>query len=210
MAGEKHVAPAKDVKAFHCPYCGVFAYQIWRAGYWVAPGATPIPDLSTSACSHCGKIAIWVAEIMVSPVAGTAPPPNTDLPADISEDYEEARSIVARSPRGAAALLRLSIQKLCKHLGEKGKNPNDDIASLVKKGLPAGVQKALDTVRVTGNESVHPGTIDLRDNSELAGALFGLVNFIAEKMISEPKEIDAIYNSLPSEKLNAIAKRDAP
>lgn len=39
--------------------------------------------------------------------------------------------------------------------------------------------------------------------------LFRLVNFIANKMISEPKEIDNIYVSLPKDKLEAIAKRDA-
>jgi len=113
-----------------------------------------------------------------------------------------------KSPRGAAALLRLCIQKLCMELGEKGKDLNTDIKNLVAKGLPEGVQKSLDIVRVIGNESVHPGQIDLRDDMETAKVLFKLVNLIAEKMITEPKEVEEIYNILPEEKRQQIKKRD--
>ncbi len=117
---------------------------------------------------------------MVHSISGSAPLPNPDLPADVQEDYDEARAIMGESPRGAAALLRLAIQKLCVHLGEKGTNLNEDIANLVKNenGLPRKVQQALDIVRVIGNNAVHPGQIDLTDDVQTAGKLFGLVNVI--------------------------------
>jgi hypothetical protein len=157
---------------------------------------------------HCSDMTVWRSSTMVYPDSSLAPLPNPDLPADIIADFEEARSIVQRSPRGAAALFRLCIQKLCVHLGEPGKNINADIASLVKKGLNPKVQKSLDIVRVIGNESVHPGTIDLRDQPQTAVQLATLINMIADAMITQPKLVDELYNGLPEAKKEEIKKRD--
>ncbi|MDX2180300.1 MAG: DUF4145 domain-containing protein [Bryobacteraceae bacterium] len=145
---------------------------------------------------------------LVFPSGRVGPAPNPDLPEDIRLDFEEARIILNQSPRGAAALLRLCIQKLCAHLGEPGRDLNLDIRSLVRKGLPIQVQRALDVVRVVGNEAVHPGTMDLRDNTAIALKLLDLVNYIAEKMISEPKKHEALFNELPETKRQPIEKRD--
>ena len=137
-----------------------------------------------------------------------APLPHEDMPEDVKTDYVEARNISALSPRGAAALLRLAIQKLCKHLGESGKNINADIGALVEKGLPVQIQQALDVVRVTGNNAVHPGELRIEDKPEVASALFGLLNLIVDNRISEPKRIEALYGALPKDALAGIEKRD--
>jgi hypothetical protein len=134
--------------------------------------------------------------------------PNAALPNNIRALVDEARSILDMSPKGAAALLRLSIQMLCKHLGESGNNLNNDIANLVKKGLNPMVSKSLDIVRVIGNESVHPGTIELSDNKDIAIRLFDLVNIIAEQMITHPKHVNEIYKKLPESKRAAIEERN--
>jgi hypothetical protein len=107
-------------------------------------------NLHLSHCYNCGDFAVWIQDRLVFPLAGDAPPANEDLSPAIRSDYEEASKILNASPRGSAALLRLAIQKLCIQLGEPGKNINDDIGSLVKKGLNPTVQKALDVVRVVG------------------------------------------------------------
>ncbi|NOD30024.1 DUF4145 domain-containing protein [Ruegeria atlantica] len=130
------------------------------------------------------------------------------MPKNVREDYYEAALILDASPRGAAALLRLGLQKLCVHLGEPGKHIDTDIASLVSKGLDVRVQQALDAVRVIGNEAVHPGSIDLRANRETAEMLFQLMNLIVEKMISEPKHVQSVYDKLPQTKREAIERRD--
>jgi hypothetical protein len=94
-------------------------------------------------------------------------------------------------------------------LGEKGDNVNEDIASLVRNGLPTQIQQALDIVRVIGNEEVHPGVLALRDDLDTARTLFELVNLIADNRISEPKRIEVMYERLPESKREQIAKRDS-
>lgn len=135
-------------------------------------------------------------------------PPNEDLSEDIKKDYLEAAVIFNDSARSSAALLRLALQKLCKQLGEKGDNINEDIKNLVKKGLNSQIQRSLDILRITGNNAVHPGKINIEENPDLVLKLFELINFIAEKMITEPKEVDNFYEALPESSKEAIAKRD--
>jgi len=206
----KYIAPKSGLKSFTCPHCGVLARQYHYygdpdlAGPYTNMGNRP---LRTSICEHCGEMCIWHFSRMVYPNRGNAPVPNPDMPEDVKKDYEEAASIYTQSPRGAAALLRLAIQKLCVELGGKGKNINEDIKTLVKNGLPGKVQQSLDIVRVTGNHAVHPGQIDT-DDPEVAGKLFVLLNVITEYMISMPKKIDDMYSELPENDKDHIEKRD--
>ena len=165
-------------------------------------------NLYISRCYNCDKISVWVHDNLVFPNEKQGMSPNQDLPNDIIQVFEEARSIVGLSPRGAAALLRLCIQKLCAYLGERGKKIDEDIADLVKRGLDPLVQKSLDIVRVIGNEAVHPGVIDLNDDRDTANRLFGIVNSIADQMISHPKRVQELYEKLPEAKRRAIEKRN--
>lgn len=216
----KHIAPTQGEPSFHCPHCGVLSEQTWSATIQCHyQGLLPngqkgktsyhLQKSMTAKCGHCKEISLWISEKMVYPLTGNVEMANPDLPDDIKNDYNEAKDIVNISPRGAAALLRLAIQKLCMHLGEKGKNINDDIASLVKKGLPQTMQQALDSVRVVGNNAVHPGKIDLNDKIEIAYALFGFVNVIAEVLISQPKKIQEFYEkNIPEGAKKGIENRD--
>jgi len=205
---DTYVAPEFNKRAFNCPSCGAYAGQFWKHFYpdEFDPG---VPDMSFSICAYCDNASVWYKEHIVYPQGRIGPLPNPDLPNHIKEDYEEARSIVSLSPRGAVALLRLVVQKLCKHLGESGKDINADIASLVQKGLDPRIQKAFDVVRVIGNNAVHPGQIDLKDNPAIAEQLLELINVIAERMITHPKHLDGLFDSLPDNQKEAITKRDA-
>lgn len=167
-----------------------------------------LQNVFISSCYNCDHPSVWIYDRLIYPIQGDAPEASSDLPEDILRDYKEASTILNASPRGAAALIRLAIQKLCIELGQPGKNINNDIGALVSNGLDSKIQKALDAVRGIGNNAVHPGQIDLKDNRQTAETLFRLLNIIAEKMISEPKHVDEIYNSLPESALAAIKLRD--
>jgi len=208
---QQYFPPEFKKVQFTCPHCAVLAKQDWSHIVEDYYRKTPFFNIHVSQCtnSNCLKYCLWMDGAMVVPDMEGVPYPNDDLIDDIKEDYIEARSILSRSPRGAAALLRLALQKLCKQLGEGGKDINSDIANLVKKGLRPSIQKALDIVRVTGNESIHPGVLDMKDNREVALKLFELINLIADVMISEPKRVDELYETVvPDEKKKAIAGRD--
>ena len=135
-----------------------------------------------------------------------SPPANSDLPDSVKEIYEEAASIANQSPRAACALLRLAIEMLLKDLGEAG-TINDGIKNLVKKGLDERIQQALDIVRVTGNNAVHPGEIDFNDSTDVQ-MLFGLINLIADALITQPKQVAEMYNRLPETAREGIKKRN--
>lgn len=203
-----YTQPTFNSKAFNCPYCNAFADQNWSAIYEHLNGMSQVEELYYCKCAHCYKYTLWFKQKMILPPVGQVAMANPDLPADVKNDYEEARTILNQSPRGATALLRLAIQKLCIYLGEKGKNVNEDIGNLVKKGLPIKVQQSLDIVRVIGNNAVHPGQIDLTDDIDTASKLFILINIICEVMITQPKEVDSLFNSLPANQLADIKKRD--
>jgi len=204
--GEKYIAPSQELDAFHCPYCDSYAHQIWDDVY--SDFNKHFEGIKCSTCQRCNKRAVWVEGKMVYPGVSMAPLPSEDMPEDIQKDFSEARSVVNSSSRAAAALLRLSLQKLMVDLGEKGKNLNDDVASLVKKGLPEKIQKALDSVRVIGNNAVHPGQIDLRDNETIAIALFELINIVIENTITQRKKVEGIFNKIPESAKEQIKKRN--
>lgn len=213
-----YVAPQFQGKAFTCPHCGVYSQVLWENAFQrlTAPGhpnAHREMDIHLSHCHHCRGRMVWFVDggphVLYPANITTAPLPHLEMPEDVKRDYLEARDIANASPRGAAALLRLAVQKLCKHLGEPGKKIDDDIKSLVKKGLPERIQQALDIVRVTGNNAVHPGELNVEDNNEIVQSIFSLINLVVDNQIAEPKRIDELYSTLPDGARKAIERRDS-
>ena len=194
---------------FTCPHCGAIARQGWDGVNWSLQntGVSHHGVIRVATCDHCEMCSLWYNDSMLFPFVGTAQQANSDMPKPVVEIYSEASTIVSKSPRAAAALLRLAVQQLCKELDESGKDLNQDIGNLVKKGLPDRVQKALDIVRVTGNNAVHPGQIDV-DDENVVTKLFELINIIVDYTISMPNQVGKIYDDLPSGALEQIEKRD--
>lgn len=208
MSAVPFQAPRFQKTSFNCPHCLAYANQTWQDMYTF--GRTSVPGLAAALCAHCAQWSVWRGGKMIFPVAILVDPPNVDLDQTIKDDYNEAAEIMNRSPRGAAALLRLALQKMCNgQLAASGGDLNAQIKNLVSRGLAVEVQQSLDSLRVIGNEALHPGSIDLKDDLDTAKALFGLVNFIADQMISQPKKIEALFGGkVPVSQKEQIAKRD--
>lgn len=169
-----------------------------------------VPErFSVATCFSCNEFTLWVDKKIVYPRNTMLPPPNDDLDEDIKSLYLEAASILIDSPKGSTALLRLALQKLLKQLGKSGKNINSDIKDLVAEGLSPKIQQALDLLRVIGNNAVHPGQINLDDNAEIAQKLFSILNFIADELVTKPKELESLYADLiPLDTQDHIKQRD--
>lgn len=191
--------------AFVCPHCDVHARMDWSA----MGGVTNDKNALAARCHNCKDWSIWVEPDMVYPDTSLAPRPDKGMSETAKGIYDEAASISVKSPRGAAALLRLAIEHVCIELEAKGKTLNDRIGWLVKeRSLSPVIQRSLDSVRVIGNNAVHPGTIDLDDQPETVAALFALTNMIVRTMITEPNAAEALFDSLPDGAKDGVERRD--
>lgn len=212
---DKYTAPAVDKSAFNCPRCGAFAKQDKRDVHHSYPGGEVhdgkrlLEGYALTECNHCGEFAVWRRNELIDPSLAVAPAAHEDMPDEIRRDFNEARQVAAQSPRSACALLRLATEKLCIHLKAKGSKLDDRIGNLVKEGiLPRQIQRAFDTVRITGNSAVHPGELHGDDDQETATSLFRLVNRMVDGTITATKEIDELFERLPEGARKAIDRRD--
>ena len=152
---------------------------------------------------------------MVYPTAVTAPAAPADLPEDCHADYDEARRILDISPRAAAALLRLVVERLCRGVCEaaepgygEGKMLHELVAQMVARGMPATVQRAFDRLRVIGNDDVHPGRLDIGDDIDTARRLFGLVEVVVVQTITQPRKIADLNGTSSMASVSVMASRD--
>lgn len=194
-------------KAFNCPHCGNNTKHKW---YYLAKGGITakgfnyyvgfVPDLNFGLCSQCNNFTLWLNEKLIFPALSLAPKPTEDMPISVKKTFLEASKIVENSPRAASALLRLSIQKLIKHLGEKSRNLETSVSNLIEKGLSNKFYDALLAVRILGKKAVKPGIINSKDDINTAIALFILVNMLVESTISQQRKVNQLYTSLPKPK----------
>ena len=75
--------------------------------------------------------------------------------------------------------------------------------------MPPKVVQVADTVRITGNNAVHPGTMREEDFDYVASKMFELLNFIVKKGISEPRELDELYELTPEGPRKDAEAKDA-
>ena len=223
---KKYIARDKNLDSFTCPHCQTLSlmnFRILRFEQDVMTDDDGVAfiinkhgydeeiyssELKIARCHSCGKKIIWIDNEYIYPNI-VAEEVNPDLPESVKQLYNEAGLIYNQSPRAACALLRLAIDRLCNELGETDRDINKNIGVLVEKGLPKKVQQALDVVRVVGNKAVHPGEIAFDvDDIKTAKSLMRLINMIGQSMITDPKDIEDMYNLLPESAKESIERRD--
>ncbi len=137
---------------------------------------------------------------MIYPRKANVPEPIEGMPEEVKEDYIEASKIVNDSPRSACALLQVALEKLMNELGYKNGKLYEKINKFVGEDRGSDLEHSLTIVRVIGNDSVHSGVLDIKDNKPIAVALFNILNYIVEDTITKRRKIDEIYNIIPDSK----------
>src|SRR6202035_1526522 len=159
-------------------------------------------NLHVSRCDNCKGFTVWVRDRLVFPIKVEEAPPdivevdfeevandvqgtvenvqesdehvqtNAEDGEEASEDFEEAAAILNKFPRGAAALTRVCIQNMMPLLEQTGKNLDENISSLVRKGLEVEIQQAMDVLQVIRRNPGQESHVDLRDETAIATRMF--------------------------------------
>ncbi|TCB60256.1 DUF4145 domain-containing protein [Acinetobacter terrae] len=220
-----------DQKSFKCPHCGAFAHMEWDNLCLMRRDDQDNEfnvqtRIHQATCVSCNKENIWYNHRTVSGWIGLNGIPRPiddselsrlfpvqeitnqdipnylpDMPKDVKTLYKEAALIFELSPRSAAALIRLALEKLCEHLGVKKKNIKESIEELAKQQIiPLRVAQAADNIRLIGNANVHAGIICDEVLDDINPAIFSYINLIVDYAIKKPKEIEEINLLFPEQK----------
>jgi hypothetical protein len=175
-------------------------------------------NLHVSRCYNCKGFTVWVRDRLVFPVRGDEPPDfvevdfeevaedvqetaedvqhddehvqnNAEDVEEVSEDFEEAAAVLNKSPRAAAALIRICIQNMMPLLKETGQNLDERVASLVRKGLEVEIQQAMEVLQVIRKNPGQENHVDLRDEPAIATRMFeSLKEILERRMLKTPNQ----------------------
>jgi hypothetical protein len=107
---------------------------------------------------------------------------------EASEDFEEAAAVLNKSPRAVTALIRICIQNMMPLLKETGKSLDENISSLVRKGLEVEIQQAMDVLQVFRRNPGQESDVDLRDETAIATRMLESLKEILERRMLNNRE----------------------
>ena len=142
------------------------------------PLKVKMANLHISNCHNCNGFSLWVSGLLVYPTKLDKTPELVD------EDVEEAAVVLNKSPRGATALMRLCIQKLVPLLEDNGKELNQRVSSLVRKGLEMEMQQAMDVLQVLRSDPVQLSPLDSQADKETALRFLDSLKEVLERRMS--------------------------
>lgn len=112
----------------------------------------------------------------LTPAAPDAMPPN------LVPLYDEAVAVADLSPASACALLRLVLRALLQNQGLRGRHLVRDVGTVVERGAPVGLLRALDVIAMSDDEAKRPGELSLANGHSDAQNLVMFVNLFVEQV----------------------------
>lgn len=209
-----------------CPFCGAVVpiihdtHQTNRIQFIQSNRSYDLEwnwQLEMLRCPECEKvstIAVGVGKqvkgkhVMIFPESSAIQFPEY-VPEAIRTDYEEACSILCKSPKAAATLARRCLQGMIHDFWSiHGKNLNAEITQL-KDHVPAAQWTAIDAVRSVGNIGAHMEQdvnliIDI--SVEEAAKLLKLIEHLISKWYVDRHESEELYQDVAS--IGAVKQED--
>ena len=175
-----------------CPGCKQFVLylEVGKAG-------TIHPQLQVPL-----NLAVVEKSLLVWPKGVSRAPIPTEVPPEIAEDYKEACSVLADSPKASAALSRRCLQLLLRTAaGVKHGDLSSEIQQVLdSRALPTSVAENVDAIRNIGNFAAHP------NKSTITGEVLPVEPDEAEWTLDVLELLFDFYYVQPA---RAKAKRDA-
>jgi hypothetical protein len=146
------------------------------------PLKVKMANLHISNCHSCNGFSLWVGGLLVFPTR------IDKTPELVEEDLEEAAAILNKFPRGATALMRVCIQKLVPLLEDNGKELNQRVSSLVRKGLEMEIQQAMDVLQVLRSDSTQLNPLGSEADRETALRFLDSLKEVLERRMSQNRD----------------------
>ena len=115
-------------------------------------------------------------------MSSMTPPAPDGLPSNLAPLYDEAVAVSDISPASACAIFRLLVRSLVQGQGLRGRHLVRDIGTLVERGAPVGLLRALDAIGMSDDEARKPGELSLANGHSDAQNLVMFVNLLAEQI----------------------------
>jgi hypothetical protein len=146
------------------------------------PLKVKVANLHISNCHSCNGFSLWVGGLLVFPTR------IDKTPELVEEDLEEAAAILNKFPRGAAALMRVCIQKLVPLLEDNDKELNQRISSLVRKGLEMEMQQAMDVLQVLRSDPVQLSRLESQADKKTILRFLDSLKEVLERRMSRNRD----------------------
>ena len=150
-----------------CPHCNVHVQFTSVVGNRTTLELRTLDDhvnLTFAACPACNRLVVGMINhnssadsgCLLWPRSTGRPPVPIEVPAHITQDYNEAAAVLALSTKASAALSRRCMQAVLREAGGAQAEKLNEQIKQVESGLPTYLQGSLDQLREFGNFAAHP------------------------------------------------------